>query len=213
MRLPFSPDQFLDVFGAYNAAVWPVAVALWLVTTWTTVALVRGCARPRVTSAVAAIHWLWSGVVYHAIFFTTINPVAWLFAALFVLEAIALIHAGVVRHRLTFTCERSARGSIAIVFLAYSLAYPLLVILSGHQPLRAPLFAVPCPTTLFTAGLLLTARPVPVALLTVPVIWSLIGGTAAIVLHMMPDVMLFAAALSLIVYGSWPRVSTSTRSA
>ncbi len=32
MNLPFSHDAFLDVFGAYNTALWPAVVALWLAT-------------------------------------------------------------------------------------------------------------------------------------------------------------------------------------
>ena len=30
MGLPFSRDQFLDVFAAYNTALWPAAAILWL---------------------------------------------------------------------------------------------------------------------------------------------------------------------------------------
>ncbi len=29
MKLPFTHDQFLDVFAAYNGALWPVAALLW----------------------------------------------------------------------------------------------------------------------------------------------------------------------------------------
>ena len=32
MQLPFTEAQFLEVFGAYNVALWPVVVGLWLVT-------------------------------------------------------------------------------------------------------------------------------------------------------------------------------------
>jgi len=66
---------------------------------------------------------------------------------------------------------------------------------------RAPLFAVPCPTTLFTAALLLTAvRPAPVLVFVVPVMWATLAGTAAIALGVTPDLMLFVAAICLIVY-------------
>ena len=32
MRLPFTHDQFLDVFAAYHRLLWPVAALLWLLT-------------------------------------------------------------------------------------------------------------------------------------------------------------------------------------
>jgi hypothetical protein len=92
---------------------------------------------------------------------------------------------------------------ISLILVAYSLAYPALVIWSGHQVPRAPLFAVPCPTTLFTAGVLLTAGRLPIAILIVPTLWALLGGTAAIALGVKPDFMLFGAALCLMGYGAW----------
>jgi hypothetical protein len=46
----------------------------------------------------------------------------------------------------------------------------------------------PCPVTLFTLGmLLLTVDPVPRWLLIVPVSWSLIGGSAALLLGIPQD--------------------------
>jgi hypothetical protein len=30
MRLPFTADEFFDVFGAYNLLFWPAAFALWV---------------------------------------------------------------------------------------------------------------------------------------------------------------------------------------
>jgi hypothetical protein len=29
MQLPFTKEQFFDLFAAYNEALWPAAVALW----------------------------------------------------------------------------------------------------------------------------------------------------------------------------------------
>jgi Family of unknown function (DUF6064) len=99
---------------------------------------------------------------------------------------------------------------------AYSLGYPFLVLASGHDVPRAPLFAVPCPTTLFTAALLLTVvRPAPVLVFVVPVMWAAIAGTAAIALGVTPDLMLFVSAIGLVAYVALPfigRVRTPLRS-
>jgi hypothetical protein len=209
MRLPFTDQQFFDVFGSYNAAAWPIVVGLWLATIACTASFVRGSVQSVALSALAAAHWLWSGVVYHALFFTTINPAAWWFAAMFVLEAAAFVWFGIARRSLVFHRDRTALHGIALVFVTYSLAYPFLVMLSGHLPPRAPLFAVPCPTTVFTTGLLLTARPARAALVIVPTIWAVIGGTAAFAFGMTPDLVLFAAAVCLIGYGLSPWIATS----
>jgi uncharacterized protein DUF6064 len=210
--LPFTDQQFLDVFGAYNAVAWPVAVALWLVTLACVVRLVRGQARPVTLSALAAIHWAWSGLVYHGLFFTVINPAAWVFAAMFLLEAFAFVWFGIVRRTLLFAWGRTVRHAAAGALFVYALGYPFLVLASGHDLPRAPLFAVPCPTTLFTAALLLTAvRPAPVLAFVIPVIWAAIAGTAAIALGVTPDLMLFVAAVCLVVFVSLPFVRRDRR--
>jgi hypothetical protein len=205
MRVPFTEQQFLDVFGAYNSTAWPVVIALWVVTFALGVRLVRGQARSVTLSALAAVHWAWSGLVYHALYFTDINPAAWLFAGVFLLEAYAFVWFGMVRRTLVFEWDRTVRHAVAGALFAYSLAYPFLVLASGHDVPRAPLFAVPCPTTLFTTALLLTAvRPAPMLVFVIPVMWATIAGTAAIALGVTPDLMLFVAAVCLVVYVALP---------
>ena len=38
MKLPFTPDQFLDVFRQYNTAVWPMQI---LLLTWFTKMMIK----------------------------------------------------------------------------------------------------------------------------------------------------------------------------
>jgi hypothetical protein len=206
MGLPFSRDQFLDVFAAYNTALWPVAAILWLATLAGVVLLVRGRADSVGLTALLAIHWAWSGVAYHARFFSGINPAAWLFATLFVAQAAALAWSGVARRRLRFAWGRSPRHGLAGVLLVLALAYPGLALAAGHAWPRTPTFGVPCPTTLVTAGLLLAAvPPVPRWLAVTPVLWSIIGGSAALLLGVVPDLMLFVAGAALVIDAVLPR--------
>jgi uncharacterized protein DUF6064 len=199
MQLPFSESQFLDVFAEYNLAFRPFVILLWMASLAVGVALVRNRAHAVMVSILAAVHWGWSGIAYHLAVFTRINPAAWMFGALFLLQALLFIWFGIVGRRLTFGWAWTTRHTVAAVFLVYSLLYPVFVLLSGHEWPRAPIFAVPCPTALFTTGLLLTMNaPAPRLLFVVPIIWSLIGGSAALVLGMTPDLMLFAAAAILI---------------
>ncbi len=200
--MPFSEAQFLDLFGAFNTAFWPVLVALWVASLAVAIQLVRGRVRSDVIWAVAALHWGWSGLAYHALFFTRINPAAWAFAAFFVAQAVGFLWWGTARGRGAFARTRTPRHFAAAAFVGYALLYPLWVLLAGHDLPRAPTFGVPCPTTLFTAGLLLAATPrVPWWLLVVPIVWAVIGGSAAWLLGMTPDLMLFVAAGALLVRG------------
>jgi hypothetical protein len=67
--------------------------------------------------------------------------------------------------------------------------YPLLGLAFDHSYPRVALFGVaPCPTTIFTFGILLwTTKSVPVYLLVIPFLWSIIGGSAALNLRVPPD--------------------------
>jgi len=201
LLLPFSETEFLDVFAAYNTALWPAVVAFWIVTLGFSIALMRGHVQSLALNAFVALHWAWEGVAYHAVFFSRINPAAWLFAGLFMIQAVAFVWFGIVRGRITFDWGRTPRDWLGLLFILYSLAYPLLAAISGHMYPRAPAFAVPCPSALFTTGILLVALPpVPRSVFVVPIVWSIIGGSAAFLLDMTADLMLFAAAAVLLIH-------------
>ncbi len=198
MTLPFTRLAFLHLFGAFNHTTWPVLLLLWLASLVCVVALVRGTASSRRVSALLAVHWLWSGLAYHAWFFTRINPAALVFATLFVVQGLLFVRAA-LRGDLTFIWEPTLRQMSGLAFAVASLAYPLLVLVSGHRLPDAPTFGVPCPTVLFTIGVLLCAHgPVPRSLLAIPLVWSAVGGSAAVVLGMTPDVLLIAGGVALV---------------
>jgi hypothetical protein len=198
MPLPFTSDQFFEVFNAYNTAFWPVVSGFWIASLVLTIQLIRGGSSPRAIAAFAALQWGWTAVAYHLWSFTRINPAAWLFGAMFLAQAGGFLWLGVGRGRVTFDLRASLWRAPAAFFLISALIYPLLVRLAGHAFPAAPVFAVPCPLTLFTAGLLLAAEPpVPRWLMTVPIAWSIIGGTASLLFGMTPDLLLFPAAVLL----------------
>jgi hypothetical protein len=201
MSLPFTADAFFEVFARYNASVWPVVVVLWVAAAGALGAVVRapGERSSRVASAVLAALWLWGGLVYHAVYFTSINPAAWGFAALFVGEAALLAWYGVIQRRLAFGTAAGLPRGLGIGLMCYALAYPALNIFAGHAYPASPTFGVPCPTGIYTVGLLLTAanRP-PIAVVCVPVLWAVIGGSAALVLGVTTDYVLLACSVLLI---------------
>ncbi|MPZ21927.1 MAG: hypothetical protein GEV06_29270, partial [Luteitalea sp.] len=123
MRLPFTREQFFDVFAAYNGTLWPGVVALWIASVLVCAFLLASSRRPsgRIISAFLATHWAWSALAYHAAFFTRINPAAWLFAALFLVQAGLQFWWGVVQNRQRFAPTRSSWALLAWVFIAYAL--------------------------------------------------------------------------------------------
>jgi hypothetical protein len=200
--LPFTLEQFLDVFAAYNTAIWPAQIVAYLLGAIAVAALLRpGRASDRVVSAVLGMMWLCTGVLYHGTFFSSVNNAAFAFGALFVVEGMALFYAGVIRDHLRFAINPGVRGVIGAGFILYaSLVYPLIGIATGHSWPALPMFGVaPCPVTIFTFGLLLlTTRRFSYWLLVIPFIWSLIGGSAAIVLDVWQDWLLLVSGLIVV---------------
>jgi hypothetical protein len=197
--LPFTTEEFLDVFGRYNEAIWPMQVVAYGLG----FAAVLLALRPtrwssRFIAAVLAAFWLWTGLVYHRAYFREINGAAVLFGALFAVQAALWVLVGVVRPRLAFRIRRDLGGLVGGLFIAYTLVgYPLLGLALGQSFPRMPTFGVtPCPVTIYTFGLLLwTERPVPRVLLVIPLAWSLLGTSAAILLGIGEDFGLVVAGL------------------
>ena len=67
----------------------------------------------RLVSGLLAAHWAWSAVAYHVAFFTRINPAAWLFATLFLGQAVLLFRLGVMQRRLSFAPRGNAWAPLA----------------------------------------------------------------------------------------------------
>jgi hypothetical protein len=215
MQLPFTKEQFFDLFVSYNEALWPAAVALWIASA-VIVALRLSTRRPhdRWISALLVWHWAWSALAYHVAFFTRINPAAWLFALLFLGQAVLFFRVGVVQRRLSFAPWGNAWAPVAWGLIAYALAYPLINAVDHLSLLRIPTFGLPCPTTIFTAGVLMLATRRLWRLSIVPMIWSAIGGAAAFLLGVHADVALPIAGLVLAIYSvrrTWPEQLRSGR--
>ena len=196
MGLPFSEEQFLQVFAEYNRAVWPLQLVFYVGAGLTLLLAVRKrLSSDRIISGALALLWLWMGAVYHLTFFATINKAAVAFGALFILQAFLFFTSGVLNSSLTFRIRAGLDGFCGAALFAYSLIfYPVLGHLLGHEYPAAPTFGLPCPTTIFTFGMLLCAEgKVPTRLTLIPLGWSVIGTTAVLYLGMTEDFGLLAA--------------------
>jgi hypothetical protein len=201
---PFTRDEFLGVFTQYNAFAWPVSILAYAMALLVIVALVqRWQLTSRLLFATLALMWAWTGIFYHLSYFTAINTAAWGFGALFLVGG--ALFAWESRRRTDLQTPASAGWTSALgwVFIVYAMiAYPLIGLALGHRYMDLPQFGItPCPVTLFTFGsLLLLRRSLPWTILAAPVLWSLIGGSAAFLLGVPQDwLLLFSGMLTVAV--------------
>ena len=188
--LPFTHAQFVFVFALYNGVIWPLqwvaqAVGIGMVALLWTPSTSRG----RIGLLLLAAMWLWTGLAYHVVFFSLINPAATLFGMFFVFEGLLLAEAG-LRGRLVFGEATGLGRALGWALLVYAvLGYPALGLLLGERTLELPAFGLtPCPVVLTTLGMLLLASgPARPGLFVIPVAWALIGGSAAVLLHVPQD--------------------------
>jgi hypothetical protein len=197
MTLPFTIDQFLGVFEQYNETVWP---SQWILNALAIVAVVGAVKGTRLGSRTAIIIlatlWVWTGVVYHFVFFRAINPAAAIFGVMFIGEGILIAWLGLAMRAVRFERHLDLGRVTGLALIAYALiVYPLIGYAIGHRYPAAPTFGAPCPTTIFTFGMiLLSARPRSRAVVFIPAVWSGLGLSAALQLGMLEDLGLIAAA-------------------
>ena len=207
MTPPFTPDEFFDVFAAYNERLWPFALALWLLTACAVVMLAARRVRPWFIPALLALHWTWSGLAYHAAFFSD-QP-----------GCLAVHRALPVRGRAVALVRRRASpvsvvGQSILPAPAFMGADCVRAVVPGDRAggracvPRLPTFGVPCPTTILTIGFLLAAdRVMPRRVTVIPLVWAVGGGSAALLFGVRADLMLLAAGIALAIQNTFaPRV-------
>lgn len=198
MDLPFTKEQFFGVFAVYNTAVWPAQLLLNLLAIGLMTLILRAPEQAgRFVSFGLAAFWAWLGIAYHLIFFWTVNPAAPLFAALSLSTAAVFARVGGIRGQLRFEPGISARVVTGLLTIMFALViYPLIGEVLGHHYPASPTFGLPCPVTLFTFGILLmAAHSLPRILVIGPLLWSLIGATAAFMLGVTQDLALIVVAM------------------
>jgi hypothetical protein len=196
VKIPFTQVQFFDVFAAYNTAIWPAQIFLYLAGLAVIVLAIRRSQwGDHVISAILAFYWIWMGALYHIVFFRRINSAALVFGVVFIVQG-ALFIIATMRRTLRFGATLGWKGIIGAAFIVYAMViYPILGIVASHGFLDGPLFGVaPCPTTIFTFGILLwTHTRVPRYTFIIPLLWSLVGFLAAVNLGVPEDYGLVVA--------------------
>ena len=196
--MPFTAEQFFEIFEKYNQFVFPMQAVLILAAFYTIIpAAAQSKASGRMISGVLAFLWFWAGIVYHLAFFTRINPAAYIFGALFILQGALFFYRGVVEKRLQFRIQNNFSGILGAVFIIYALVvYPVIGSLLGHGFPFSPTFGAPCPTVIYTFGFLMwTDKRLPIHLVVIPFLWAGTSTMAALVFGIYEDFGLLSAAV------------------
>jgi len=199
MQVPFSLGDFLNVFKSYNQTIFPLQIVFYFIAFLSIYFLFTGNNNlNKIISITLSFFWLWMGIVYHIIFFSAINNAAYIFGAFFIIQGIMFAGCGLIRKKLSFGYSKNIYNYIGIVFLLYALIiYPVLGYNLGHSYPYSPTFGLPCPTTIFTFGILLfTNKKMPLHLLIIPLLWSVIGFNAALTLTIYEDTGLLIAGVT-----------------
>jgi Family of unknown function (DUF6064) len=199
MHFPLTTEQFLNVFKSYNDDIFPLQVVFYLTGSFIVFLLFKTAKiRDKIITALLSFFWIWMGIVYQMIFFSKINKAAYTFGILFIVQGIIFFIYGKIREKMVFQFSGSFYNYAGILFILYALIiYPVLGYIFGHRYPYSPTFGLPCPTTIFTFGVLLFLKnKISVWILIIPFVWSIIGFGAALNLSIYEDFGLLIAGLS-----------------
>ena len=210
MKLPFTVEEFLQIFRAYNQWIYPLQFVFYILAfVIVYISIKKPANGNRLINFILAFFWLWMGFVYHLMFFSAINKAAYIFGILFIFQGALFIYYGVIRQKLKYNLTNDPTNWIGMVLVVFALLiYPVLGYLFKHAYPASPTFGVPCPTTIFTFGVLLWSKEkVPIVLLIIPFLWSLLGFSASTSLGIKEDMALVIAgilAVSILLFRREP---------
>lgn len=178
MNISLTIDQMLSVFEAYNTATWPVQVIICLLGITAVFLTTRTLKNSsKIISAILSFTWLWTGIVFCILYWAPVFAPSYGYAALYIIQGV-IFFAYIFNTKLSFRFEANIYSIIGTIFIAYSMVGYLLVgyFLDHIYPQSVSIILAPCPTVVFTFGLLLmTDKKVPKYILIIPLFWSLCG--------------------------------------
>jgi hypothetical protein len=199
-------DQFLQMIADYNNAFWPLQFATYALGIVALLfAIWKSKYSSKVVTGILAFFWLWVGIIFNWLYFSKLFPLAISFAVLFAIQGILLVAVGIFREDLSFRVKPDLYGIIGGILILYGMVgYPLIEYLLGRgYPSLLSFGMVPCPTTVFTLGLLLwTDKKPPKYILIIPFLYTL-SGPLPVYLGIVEDVgmiVLGIAATILLLY-------------
>ena len=207
MKTPFTIEQFFGVFEKYNLGIFPAQFIIMLAGLICVVLLIRHSAiRTPIAGGLTGLLWLWMGLVYHILYFSGINPAATIFGVVFIIEGIFILYETFIRKRLVINIKKGIQSYLGYFFLIFGIIiYPAIGYFISQNAVQTIALGLPCPTTIFTFGVMILAKDkIPGYLLVIPALWAIIGLAAAINFGVYQDFFIILAAfsaLSVVLYG------------
>jgi len=186
------------MLASYNATFWPMQLVAYALAIAALIFAVRSTnGSSRIVSGILTFFWLWVGIVFNWMYFSKLFPAAITFAVLFVIQGIIFAVAGVLKKDLSFRVKADVCGLVGGLLILYGMVgYPAIEYLLGRgYPQLLPFGLVPCPTNVFTLGMLLwSVRRLPKYVLIIPFLHSL-SGIVPVFLGVVEDMGLVVAGL------------------
>jgi len=196
--LSFNIEEFLMVLERYNLSIWPLQIIAWLLGIVALFFLIRKTKySSQIILGVLALYWFWNGIVFCPIFWAPTYKYAYLFAAFCIIQGF-LFMTGIFRPNISFGAGKNLFSVTGILFVVYAMAgYQLVGYFKGHiYPSFFPFGLVPCPTTIFTFGILLmTDKKLPKYYLFIPLVTSIMG-VLAVYKGVLEDIGLIVAGIA-----------------
>lgn len=203
MNIPFTTEQFFEIIEKYNLAIFPVQLLILLFGILSVIILHSKIkSKNKIIGSFLGIMWIWIGIVYHFIFFTEINKAAYLFGGLFVLQGLFFLIETFNRKKLEFEFNGKITDFIAYFFIIFGIViYPILIYFLESSLVKTITLGLPCPSTILTFGfLMLIKNKFPKYIVIIPVLWTVVGTSAALNFGVYPDYFMPISAVIAIIY-------------
>jgi hypothetical protein len=192
-------ERFLDYAGTYNQDLYPSQyLMLGLGFIAILMAFIPVERFSRYISFILCFFHGWIGIQFYLVYFREYMPAPNIFAILFMIQALLFLVEGTIRNRINFRFKADLYGLAGALLILYAVfGYQALEYLLGRgypQILSFGMF--PCPTVIFTLGILLwTGRKIPFYVLIIPLLNALSGFIPVFVIGITEDIGLIISGL------------------
>lgn len=152
----------------------------------------------RFISAILAFFYGWIGIQFYMVYFKEFMPFPFVFGILFVVQSLIFIFEGTIRNRISFQFKADLYGLMGALLVFYGIfGYQALEYLLGRGYPEILSFGMfPCPTVIFSLGILLwTGKKFPAYILVYPLIHAFSGYIPAFIIGIIEDIVLIISGL------------------
>jgi hypothetical protein len=173
--MDFQLEPFQKIVAAYNNDIYPLQIIIYLVGVIAVILSFKTTKySSKIISAILSFFWLWNGIVFCLFYWGPNYKPAYVFGLLFIILGVLFMYYGIFRSDITFKYKPDYISNLGAIFIFYGIiGYPVLGYFLNHTYFQFGL--IPCPTNVFTFGLLLWATRLPIYLIIIPLFWTICG--------------------------------------